>query len=246
MINLLGYEIKRIVWSKKYLYIVLLIAASAYDSLTRLITGGYMGTAPFSDWSYTLFLNLISPLLMVSMIFIISSTFNDKEMRARSIIFSSPITQTKYYILKSFAVFVTFILASLVPIFISFMYYKIMFGYGEFGSFIKLIFVFLFPTFIFLLGLSMLLGKINVKLIYGLVPVAFLMGVLNLGNDIVPMWADIFGNNFFNMYSFSMLIGREMEFVPFKLPSSFIYTRLEFILLGLMFILYTCKKEEKE
>jgi ABC-type multidrug transport system permease subunit len=244
LINLLGYEIKRIVWSKKYLYIVLLIAASAYDSLTRLITGGYMGTAPFSDWSYTLFLNLISPLLMVVMIFIISSTFNDKEMRARSIIFSSPITQTKYYMLKSFAVFVTFILASLVPIFMSFIYYKAMFGYSEFGSFIKLIFAFLFPTFIFFLGLSMLLGKINVKLIYGLVPVAFLMGALNL--EIIPIWADIFGNNFFNMYSFSMLIGREMEFVPLKLPSSFIYTRLEFILLGLIFILYTCKKKEKK
>ena len=165
-------------------------------------------------------------------------------MRARSIIFSSPITQTKYYMLKSFAVFVTFILASLVPIFMSFIYYKAMFGYSEFGSFIKLIFAFLFPTFIFFLGLSMLLGKINVKLIYGLVPVAFLMGALNL--EIIPIWADIFGNNFFNMYSFSMLIGREMEFVPLKLPSSFIYTRLEFILLGLIFILYTCKKKEKK
>ena len=246
LINLLRYEIKRIVWSKKYLYIVLLIVASTYDSLTRLIIGGYMGTAPFSDWSYTLFLNLISPLLMVSMIFIISSTFNDKEMRARSIIFSSPITQTKYYILKSFAVFVIFILTSLVPISMSFIYYKIMFGYGAFGSFIKLIFIFLFPTFIFLLGLSMLLGKINVKLIYGLVTVVFLIGFLNLGGDIVPVWADIFGNNFFDIYSLSMLIGREMEVVPFKLPNSFIYTRLEFILLGLIFLLYIYKKEEKE
>lgn len=246
MINLLRYEIKRIVWSKKYLYIVLLIAASAYDSLTRLITGGYMGTAPFSDWSYTLFLNLISPSLMVAMIFIISSTFNDNQMRARSIIFSSPITQTKYYILKSFAAFVTFILTSLVPISMSFIYYKIMFGYGEFESFIKFIFIFLLPTFVFLLGLSMLLGKINVKLIYTLVPIVFLTGTLNLGGDIVPMWADIFGNNFFDMYSLLMLIGREMEILPFKLPNSFIYTRLEFILLGLIFLLYTCKKEEKE
>ncbi len=246
MINLLKYEIKRIVWSKKYFYIVLLIIASAYDSLTRLVTGGYMGTAPFSDWSYTLFLNLISPLLMVAMIFIVSNTFNHKEMRARSIIFSSPISQTKYYILKSFAIFVIFILTLLVPIFMSFIYYKSMFGYNEFGSFIRLIFAFLFPTFIFFLGLSMLLGKINIKLIYALIPVAFLMGALNLGNNMVPMWADIFGNNFFDMYSFSMLIGREMEVVPFKLPNSFIYTRLEFILLGLIFILYTCKKEEKE
>lgn len=246
MINILVYEIKRIVWSKKYLYILLLIVASTYDSLTRLITGGYMGTAPFSDWSYTLFLNLIAPLLMVSMIFIISSTFNDKEMRARSIIFSSPISQTQYYILKSSAVFVTFIFTSLVPILMSFIYYKTMFGYNEFGSFIKLIFTFLFPTFIFFLGLSMFLGKINIKLIYGLLPIAFLMGALNLGNNMVPMWADIFGNNFFDMYSFSMLIGREMEVVPFELPNSFIYTRLEFILLGLMFLVFTCKRGEKQ
>ena len=92
----------------------------------------------------------------------------------------------------------------------------------------------------------MLLGKINVKLIYGLVTVVFLIGFLNLGGDIVPVWADIFGNNFFDIYSLSMLIGREMEVVPFKLPNSFIYTRLEFILLGLIFLLYIYKKEEKE
>lgn len=246
LINLLRYEIKRIVWSKKYLYIVLLIVASTYDSLMRLITGGYMGTAPFSDWTYTLFLNLISPLLMVAMIFIISNTFNDKEMRARSIVLSSPISQTQYYILKSAAVFVTFILTSLVPIFMSFIYYKAMFGYNEFGSFINLIFVFLFPTFIFFLGLSMFLGKINIKLIYGLIPVAFLMGALNLGGSIIPIWVDMFGNNFFDMYSLSMLIGREMEVVPFEMPNTFIYTRLEFILLGLMFLLYTCNKGEKK
>ena len=246
MINVLKFEIKRTVWSKKYLYILLLIVASTYDSLTRLITGGYMGTAPFSDWSYTLFLNLISPLLMASMIFVISSTFNDKEMRVRSIVFSSPISQTQYYILKSSAIFATFMLTSLVPICMSFIYYKTMFGYNEFGSFIKLIFTFLFPTFIFFLGLSMFLGKINIKLIYGLLPIAFLMGTLNLGHNMVPMWADIFGNNFFDLYSMSTLIGRKMEVVPFELPNSFVYTRLGFVLFGVMFLVYTYRKGEKQ
>lgn len=245
-IILFKYEIKRIIWSKKYLYILLLIMASTYDFLTRLVVGGYMGTAPFSDWTYTLFLNLISPLLMVSMIFIISRVFSEREIRVRSIIYSTPISQIQYYMLKSSVVFVVSILTALVPIIMSFIYYRFMFGYEGFGGFIKLIIAFLLPTSIFFLGLSMVLGKINVKFVYALFPIAFLMGSLTLGSNIVPIWADIFGNNFFNMYSIMMLIGRKVESVPLELPISFIYSRLGFIMLGMVFLSYACRKKERQ
>ncbi|MBE6081998.1 MAG: hypothetical protein E7205_04835 [Tissierellaceae bacterium] len=244
-IGLMKYEIKRIVWSKKYLYILLLIAATTYDSLTRLVINGYLGTAPFSQWTYAFFISMISPVLMASMIFIVSDIFNEKEIRVRSIIYSSPISQIQYYMLKSSSVFVIFILTSLVPIFMSFIYYKAIFGYSEFGSFIKFIIVFLLPTFIFLLGLSMILGKINGKLIYVLIPITFLMGMLNFDN-IIPIWADIFGNNFLSTYSYMMLLGRKTEAVAFKFPSSFIFTRLELIILGIIFLVYTFIKTEKK
>lgn len=244
-INLLKYEIKRVIISKKYFYMLLLTGVLSYDVLTRLVTGGYYGTAPFSEWTYTFFINLISPLVISVMIFMVTNIFNEKELRARKILFSSPISQSKYYILKISAIVVTFILTVLVPIIISFIYYKVLFNYSEFFRFIKYIIWFFIPPFIFLLGVSMALGKISTKLLYGLIPITYLLGVINT-SGILPPWLDIFGQHFFNMSTFADLIGRESQVVPFNLPNSFIHSRLIFICIGIIFLIYTCIKTEKE
>lgn len=231
--------------SKKYFYMLLLVMASAYDSLTRLVTGGYYGTAPFSEWTYTFFIQLTSPLVISIMIFMMTSIFSEKEFRARKILFSASISQSKYYILKSISIIITFIVTALIPIIISFLYYKVLFNYTKFFIFMKSIIWFLIPSFIFLLGLAMALGKINIRLLYGLIPIAFLLGTIDTTN-ILPQWLDIFGAHFFKMATFADLFGRESEVASLNIPNSFIYTRIIFITLGIIFLIYTCMKSEKE
>ncbi|WMM23575.1 hypothetical protein RBU61_11485 [Tissierella sp. MB52-C2] len=244
-INLLKYEIKRTIISKKYLYMILILMAFTYDSLTRLVIGGYYGTAPFSEWTYTFFVQLTSPLVMSIMIFMMTNIFNEKELRARKILFSAPIPQSKYYMLKIVGLVVTFILTVLVPIIMSFIYYKILFDFSQFINFGKYIIWFLIPTFIFLLGVGMVLGKTSSKLLYGLIPIAFLLGSINT-RSILPLWLDIFGQHFFEMSTFAELFGRTSQTISFNLSSDFIYSRLVFIFLGIILLMYTCFKREKE
>ncbi|MBU5427234.1 hypothetical protein KQI41_12485 [Tissierella pigra] len=244
-INLLKYEIKRMIISKKYLYMILILIAFTYDSLTRLVIGGYYGTAPFSEWTYTFFIQLISSLVMSIMIFMMTNIFNEKELRARKILFSAPIPQSKYYMLKIAGLVVTFILTALVPIIMSFIYYKVLFDYSQFIIFGKYIIWFLIPTFIFLLGVGMVLGKTSSNLLYGLIPMAFLLGIMNT-SSILPLWLDIFGQHFFEMSTFAELFGRTSQNISFDLASDFIYSRLVFIFLGIILLVYTCFKREKE
>ncbi len=231
--------------SKKYFYMLLLTMGLTYDSLTRLVTGGYYGTAPFSEWTYTFFIQLISPLVISVIIFMMTNIFNEKELRARKIIFSAPISQGRYYLLKIITMIVTFILTSLVPIIMSFIYYKVLFNYISFSSYAKFILCFLIPTFIFILGLSMVLGRISIKLLYGLIPITFLLGTIDT-SSILPYWLDIFGAHYFKICTYAELLGRTREAVPFSLSSSFIHTRIIFILLGVIFLTYTCVKTVKE
>lgn len=244
-INLLKYEIKRTIISKKYLYMILILMAFTYDSLTRLVMGGYYGTAPFSEWTYTFFIQLVSPLIMSIMIFIITNIFNEKELRARKILFSAPIPQSKYYMLKIVGLAVTFILTALVPIIMSFIYYKILFDFSQFLNFGKYIICFFVPTFIFLLGVSMVIGKISSKLLYGLIPIVFLLGTINT-RSILPLWLDIFGQHFFDISTFGELIGRKSQVVLFNLSNHFIYSRFIFIFLGVILLIYTSLKRERE
>ncbi|WIV11933.1 hypothetical protein [Proteiniborus sp. MB09-C3] len=244
-ITLLKYEIRRVIISKKYFYMILLIMGMTYDFLTRLVTGGYYGTAPFSEWTYTFFIQLILPAVISVIIFMMTNIFDEKELRARKILFSAPISQSRYYMLKILTIAITFVLTALVPIVMSFIYYKGLFNYVGFASFTKFILWFFIPAFIFFLGLSMILGKISIKFLYGLIPVAFLLGTIDTSN-ILPDWLDIFGTHYFRICTFTELLGRTMESVPFNLSSSFIHTRLVFVLLGVVFLTYTCVRTVKE
>ncbi|SCG82037.1 hypothetical protein DW1_0417 [Proteiniborus sp. DW1] len=244
-ITLLRYEIRRIILSKKYFYMILLTIGLTYDSLTRLVTGGYYGTAPFSEWTYTFFIQLVSPLVISVIIFMMTNIFNEKELRARKIIFSTPISQARYYMLKIFTIVIAFVLIGLVPIIMSFIYYKVLFNYVGFTSYVKLILWFLIPSFVFILGLSMALGKINIKFLYGLIPITFLLGTIDT-LDILPRWLDIFGAHYFKIRTYAELLGRESQVVPFELSSVFICSRLIFMLIGLILLGFTCMKTVKE
>lgn len=243
-LTLMSYEIKRGILSKKYFYMILLTMGVAYDSLTRLVTGGYYGTAPFSEWTYGLFLHLSIPLAISATIFMMTNIFDEGERRARSILFSAPISQREYFFLKSVAVVVAFFFLALVPIGMSFIYYKVMFNFTDFTGFFKHILWTYLPTFVFFLGLCMVLGRISIKLLYGLIPIAFLLGTMDT-SSILPYWLDIFGSHYFHVSSYTYLLGRTKEVIPFSLSMDFIYSRIILIGIGCLLLAVAWEKPLK-
>jgi hypothetical protein len=89
--------------------------------------------------------------------------------------------------------------------------------------------VFLFPSAIFVLGLSLAAGQLHPRLPYGLVPVVFCAGVLNMG---LPLWLDLCGNSF--LFSYPKILMRTLgtgEMI-YYLPTNFIASRVGLSLAG--------------
>ncbi len=216
-----------------------------YDSLTRLVTGGYYGTAPFSEWTYAFFIGLILPLVICTIIFMITTIFDEKEIRARRILFSAPISQCRYYLMKAFTIVIAFLLITMVPIIISFLYYKVLFNFTDLNNFIELIFWFMVPTFVFFLGFCMVLGRISIKLLYGLIPIAFLLGLFDT-SSILPYWLDIYGAHYFKLCTYAELLGRTSDVVTFNLSASFVTSRFMLLFFGIILLAFACVKTVKE
>lgn len=246
MINfiLLKYEIQRLIFSKKYFYMILMLSIWTIDVLMRLVIHGFYYTAPFSKWSYSEFITLCLPVLFIILILLCTSIFNEKEKAVKNIIYSAPISEEKYYIMKGFSVFVVFLLTMAVSIIISFIYYAYLFEYTEYVNFVFPMFLFLIPSSIFIFGLSIFVGKIGNKLLYCLIPIVFILGGLNLGD--LPVWMDIFGNNFLQEYGLSFILSYNSGEVPFVIPSNFIYSRLIFMFLGIILFMFACKYKKCE
>lgn len=239
-INIIKHEIRRLVFNKKYFYMTLILALFTSDILLRLVIHGEYGTAPFSKWSYSSFIAMISPMLMIILVLLCTSVFSEKEMKIRKIIYSTPITQMRYYIVKAASIYIAFILATLVPIIMSLIYYGILFKFYDYSTFIKPILFFLLPISILALGGCMFIGKLSIKLLYALIPFSFLNG-LNLG---FPVWVDLYGNNFLLDHGFRLWRNNITGFIPYDLPWNFMISRLLFICFGIILFGITCKKSE--
>lgn len=244
MINLvlLKYEIRRLILTKKYFYMILILCVWTIDVLMRLVINGFYYTAPFSQWNYSEFINLFSPILFIILILLCTSIFSEIEKSVKNIIYSTPISEAKYYIIKACGVFVVFIITTVIPIIISFIFYAFIFEYTEYEYFILPILLFLIPTSIFIFGLSIFLGKINNKLLYVLIPFTFIIGALNLRS--MPVWIDVFGNNFVQDYGLNFIMENTNDVVPYVIPNDFVCSRLVFIALGTALFIFACKPKK--
>ncbi|BCZ46802.1 hypothetical protein psyc5s11_28690 [Clostridium gelidum] len=244
MINLvlLKYEIRRLILTKKFFYMILILCVWTVDVLMRLVINGFYYTAPFSQWSYSEFINLFSPILFIILILLCTSIFSESEKSVKNIIYSTPISESKYYIMKGCGVFVVFIITTIIPIVISFVYYAFLFEYTEYQYFILPILLFIIPTSLFIFGLSIFLGKINNKLLYALIPFTFIMGALNL--RYLPVWIDVFGNNFVQDYGLHFIMGSDSDVVPYIIPNDFLCSRLVLVALGILLFIFACKPKK--
>jgi len=240
-LNILKYEIRRIVFSKTFFYMALIIFLFSYDILTRLIINGSDGTAPFSKLSYSHFAAMMNPMLLSVLIFLSTSIFSEKELSVRKIIFSTPVSETRYHLIKGAATATDFIALSILPILASFVYYYYYFSFTSYSNFLVPIIAFMISPAIFIFGLSMAAGKISVKVLYVMVPVVFLGGLFNTR---IPVWFDLCGNNFLLDYRFimaSMDLGKTM---PYILPHNFILSRLIFAAFGIILFVLSCRRAE--
>ncbi len=234
-LNVLRYEIRRLISTKQYLYSLLIISLLTYDVLNRLLIGGFKGTAPFSPWSYSEFLALVISVFSVIVILMWINVFSEKEQKVRGIIFSAPITQSRYYLIKGIAIGLAASLILLVIIILSFGYYYLVYGFSDYGTFIMPMVYFICPSFLISLGLGLFIGKINVKILYLLIPLFLVIGLFNLG---LPGLLDLTGGS----YLFDHFNYLNLEVIEkYTLTKEFLCSRMILIVLGLCLFGIGCR-----
>lgn len=240
LLKALKYEVMRLAYNKKYFYMLLIESLFASHILMSFVSVGKDGTAPFSQWTYSEFLTSIGPLLSIILVLLCMSVFSEKEIAVRKIIFSTPLSESKYYLLKASAITAVLVFTASVPILLSFAYYAYYFNFYAYAEFLLPILLFLLPSQIFVLGLALVAGRINSRLLYLLIPVLF-MGFLDMG---FPVWFDLFGNNFLSL-SLRRSLGVFEGPIPYTLPEEFLYSRLILIFAGVSLLALACRGHKK-
>lgn len=240
LLSVLKYEVLRLAYNKKYFYMALIESILACYVLINLVSRGTDGTAPFSKWTYSEFLSLMGPFLSVVLILLCMSVFSEKEVAVRKIIFSAPLSETKYYLLKTSAIIAAFVLVASLPILLSFAYYAYYFNFYDYAEFLLPLLLFLLPSQVFVLGLALAAGRINSILLYPLLPLMLFLGFFN---PRFPAWVDLFGNNFLS-WPLRWYLGVMEGPIPYTLPEDFLYSRLAFAFMGIFLLVLACRRSK--
>jgi hypothetical protein len=235
----IGWELRRILLTRTYLYCLLLILLLSQNTLGRLIIDGTYGTAPYSQLSYAQFLVMLTlPLLIVLMLWC-GAVFSEKERAVRRIVLSTPVTNAGYLAIKTAAIAAAFVLTAGLMVAGSFVFYGRQFGFFAFHEFLNPLAVFLLPPAVFILGLSLAAGQLHPRLVYGLVPLVFCTGVMYLG---LPFWLDLCGNNLMTIYPKVLMRTLGTGEMTYYLPAGFIISRVGFMLAGIALLVWAATR----
>ena len=236
----LGWELRRILLTRTYLYSLLLIMLISQNLLGRIIINGVYGAAPYSQVSYAQFLTMMNAMLLTVLMLWCAGVFSEKERAVRRIVLATPLTNAGYFGLKAAAIAAAFLLTAGLMVAGSFLFYVRQFGFHAFQEYLNPLAVFLFPSAIFILGLSLAAGQLHPRLPYGIVPVVFFLGVLNLRS--LPQWLDISGNSYlFHYPSILMRTLRTGEMV-YYLTTDFLVTRVVLVVAGAALLFWAARR----
>ncbi|MBM4028843.1 MAG: hypothetical protein FJ280_26130 [Planctomycetes bacterium] len=235
----IGWELRRLLLTRACLYSLLVVLLLSYDILNRLIIGGTYGAAPYAQVSYAQFVTLLNPFLLIVLMLWVGGVFSERERAVRRIVLSTPITNAGYFAIKAAALAAAFLLLAGLTVTASFVFYGRQFGFFSFQTFLSPLVVFLLPPAVFVLGLSMAAGQLHPRLPFGLIPLIFFAGVLNLG---LPLWLDITGNTYMFDYPKILMQTLGTGEMVYYLSNGFLATRVALVVAGSALFVWAAKR----
>ena len=208
----------------------------SYQMLRNDIIVGIGYTAPFSGWSYGMYLAKVLPLLLITLIFFISFLYSKEEKQVKQLTFATPIDPLKYGLIKCLAMAVGYTIISLFVIAIGLLFYGVIFRFYKFTEFIIPSLITLIPALIFIFGVGLLIGRIQPNMLYVLMIIVLLIGLLPL-----PEVADLYGGHLFSTYPLTLPVGLAGE-PAFSLPLGFLLGKAFFTVTGVGMIFFAIKR----
>ncbi len=239
MSKIFKYELKRLILNKFFIALLVITVLYSYIILRRDIIVGVAYTAPFSSWSYGMYLAEVLPLLLITLLFFITYMYSNQEKQVKQLTFATPVSPLKYALVKCLAMAVGYSIISLFVILLSFIFYSVIFGFYGFANFIIPILITLIPSMLFIFGVSLFVGSVQPNLLYALMIFVLLIGFLPL-----PGFFDLYGGHLFSTYPLKLPVGLDGEPI-YSLPISFLLGKIFYCATGVSLMFYGIRRYSK-
>lgn len=239
MSKILKYELKRLIFNKFFFALLVITVLYSYNILSRDIIVGIAYTAPYSRWSYGMYLADVLPLLLITLLFFITYLYSNQEKQVKQLTFATPVSPLKYAVVKCSAMVIGYFIISLFVILLSMIFYGVIFGFYGFTGFLVPILITLIPSMLFIFGTGLLLGSVQSNLLYALMIFVLLVGFIPL-----PAFADLYGGHLFSTYPLKLPVELDGEPI-YSLPSAFLLGRIIFSVVGAILIFFGIKRYTK-
>ncbi|MDP4092129.1 MAG: hypothetical protein Q8920_02105 [Bacillota bacterium] len=227
MSKILKYELKRQIFNKFFIGLLAINGLYAWYTLTSDIIAGTAYTAPFSGWSFGTYLSTVMPIISLTILFMMSRYFSKKEKQVQVITSATPVDPIRFMLTRCTAITVGFILIITVLLIISAYFYISFFKYYNFTAFLLPIIYTLIPSYVFILGLGILAGRVHQGLFYVLMLVSLALCFVHISGAF-----DFFGRGYYNNYPITLPVSAGGE-PAFSVSDKFLLARLAYLLLGL-------------
>lgn len=205
--------------------LLVIIGFYSYTVMQGEIILGISNTAPFSPWSFGVYLARVLPLLLVALLFFVSFLYSAQAKRVEALTDATHMKPSYYRMMRYGAIAVAFLLLITVPIIYAFWFYGATFHFTAFHTLLPPLVFVIIPPFFLVMGLGTLVGRFHSAIVFSLMPVMLLLGFLPL-----PDVADLYGTALLTHYPASL----GMLDPVFQLPGIAIMLKSLFALVGII------------
>ncbi|MEC0168822.1 hypothetical protein [Paenibacillus graminis] len=231
MMRIFKYDLYRMLWNKFFVGLGIITVLYSYQLMAGEIVLGIANTAPYSGWSYGMFLAKMLPVLLLSLLFFISFLYSGKEQRVREIINSAPFDPRRLGLLRCGAMIIGFLCITLISIIVSMWFYAIYFKFADLSQLLLPILITILPAMLFILGLGIAAGRIHRSLLYALMFLILLFSLIPL-----PYAFDLFGTTIYQAIPPTLPLGVDGE-PAFVIPASVWIGKVVYSLIGIILLI---------
>lgn len=222
------YELKRLIFNKIFIGLLIVNGVYAWYLLTTDIIAGIAYTAPFSAWSFGAYLGKVMPFSILTILFLLSFYYSKKQKSVETLTAQTPISPAQFLMIRSAALLVCFLLICILVVGLSLFFYIRFFDFHKFFDFLLPAVLILPSCFAFAVGIGWLAGRIHQAVLYLLMLIAFAASFSNIGGAF-----DFFGAGYFGSYPLSLPVDSFGE-PAFDVGAAFYAARLMYFTGGVI------------
>lgn len=228
MIKIFYYELKRMLRNKLFFGMLVVNGLFAWFTLSFDIIMGTACTAPFSVWSYCVYLGRTLPLVMITVLLLLANYYSRKQKQVEVLTSATPISSFCQIMIRTLAAGICSLLIALVVIVLALLFYVSFFRFHDFAAYILPSVLLPLPCFVFFASLGQLLGSIHRSLVYVLILLVFAIRIM-------PGAFDFFGAGYFSTVPLTLPVGVDGE-PAFQISVAFVAARVLYLVLGIVCI----------